>query len=866
MGWCPLCPGQVMPPLPDAQFTCPSCPHGLVCGPCAPGEPIPPNATAYVALGAPASCPACPNNSPTKAQVEVDHEFDKKQLPVDVDNAKKKAQQNGRNVTLHVNHHHKNGRPGSWTREVNITYTSDDTTTTTTTSGFNTSTSSSTTSDVTTSTTTTTDYSNAPAMDYDYMVIDYVSTTSTTTDGGHHHHRKRVELLPESGRERHYSHNKSGPPQSTTTPMPDNIRQKKIRVPGVPPGEPQPNNGVPVTVTDASPYINRETQLIGKRETYNMSGRTETTSDDPGVEVTTDLGLTPYQTSIVAAEVAKNPSIVQWCPLCAGQAPPPLLPFQYPCPVCPTGQVCGSCAPGPQADDPKVTMFLNIGSCPSCPAYDTKSDWQFKHAHSVAAQATHVTDAEKTAAKKHAKVTVHTHHHRHPYGPSETTETTTGRSTTDGFIPTESSTDSFDTTSAALVPPPPAVVLVATPPGSEPVVRILPGVLPPGAKKGNGGAIVLPPGELPTDVGGTPPANAVPVTLPNGKIVYELVQSPPSPGGNGKSPKHHGGNQPSTEEPYIMGRSPPFNFNPTDGGYLSPPYFGGSSTETGFVSPPGSNHQQNKKGQKSPPFIGPNGFQSPPFNYEPEPGYQSPPFYEPTENGFQSPPFNVHPTDGGVYPYNFQSPPYATGEKHESPKRYHVLPGPPGSPPIRVPVPTPSPGVLPPGAVKEPTIHYHYTPGPPGKPPVRVPLVPKPPSAGPPKTVPNTPFFSTTTTTTESSSEAAPWHPAPPASGYWCSICMDVAPPPLPNGVNVTCPPCPSGQVCPACPVGSVTATTARRSLLGLPSWLGGKAPQSGDVVNYVVGVGSTLPRSAGGATAYLSATPCVPCSGGRRA
>ena len=75
---------------------------------------------------------------------------------------------------------------------------------------------------------------------------------------------------------------------------------------------------------------------------------------------------------------------------------------------------------------------------------------------------------------------------------------------------------------------------------------------------------------------------------------------------------------------------------------------------------------------------------------------------------------------------------------------------------------------------------------------------------------------------------------------------------------------CPSGQVCPACPVGSVTATTARRSLLGLPSWLGGKAPQSGDVVNYVVGVGSTLPRSAGGATAYLSATPCVPCSGGR--
>ena len=862
-----------MPPLPEAQFTCPSCPHGFVCGPCAAGEPVSPNATAYLALGAPASCPACPDNSPTKAQVEVDHQFDKKQLPVDVKHAKTKAQQNGHNVTLHVNHHHDHGLPGQWTREVNITYTSDDTTTTTTTTG-NVTTSDSTTSDVTTSTTTTTDYSNAPAMDYDYMVFDYVTTTTTTTEtGGHHRHRKKVELLPESGRERHFGHNKSGPPQSSTTPMPGGIKQKKIRVPGVPPGEPQPNGGLTVTVTDASPYINRESQLISKRETYNMSGRTETTSDDPGVEVTTDLGLTPYQTSIVAAEVAKNPSIVQWCPLCAGQAPPPLLPFTYPCPVCPTGQVCGSCAPGPQADDPKVTMFLNIGSCPSCPAYDTKADWQFKHAHSVGAQATHVAAADKTAAKKHEKVTVYTHHHRHPYGPSETTETTTGRSTTDAYVPTESSTDSFDTTTAAIIPPPPAVVLVATPPGSAPVVRILPGVLPPGAKKGGGGAIVLPPGDVPTDVGGVPPAIAVPVTLPDGKVVYELEQSPPSPnggGGGGKPPKQHGGgggNQsPPFSEPTENGwQSPPWSSTPTDGGWQSPPfnYQGGGSTEFGFESPPftPSGKQPTTKGHKSPPF---NGYQSPPFGgYQSPPfgGYQSPPFSEPTENGWQSPPWSSTPTDGGVY----SSPPYATGEKvvhHAPPKHFRDVPGPPGSPPIRVPVPTPSPGVLPPGAVKEPTKHYRFVSGPPGKPPVRVPVVEKPPSAGPPKTVPNTPFFSTTTTTTEISSETAPWHPAPPANGYWCSICIDVAPPPLPDNADVTCPACPNGQVCPACPVGSVSS--ARRSLLALPTWLGGKAPANGDVVNYVVGVGSTLPRNVGGPTVDLSATPCVPCGSGR--
>ena len=82
----------------------------------------------------------------------------------------------------------------------------------------------------------------------------------------------------------------------------------------------------------------------------------------------------------------KNPGIVQWCPLCAGQAPPPLLPIEYPCPACPADQVCGSCAPGPQANDPDTTMYLNVGSCPACPAHDTRADWRYKHGNTVKAR------------------------------------------------------------------------------------------------------------------------------------------------------------------------------------------------------------------------------------------------------------------------------------------------------------------------------------------------------------------------------------------------------------------------------------------------------------------------------------------------
>jgi len=260
-----------MPPLPPVAFTCPDCPKGTVCGPCAPGDAIAPDAETYIAVGAPASCPAtCPHGSPTKAQLAAVHGSDKRQLPVDLGNAAKLSRQNDRNVTVHVKHHHKGARPGAWTGEVNVTFTSDEPAGTPT---ANVSTSSSSTSEVSTTTTTTTTTSSTDySLDYDYLVYDYVSSTTTTTEtGGKHHTKKKVPLLAEAGKQRQHKH-ESGPPHSTTTKLPDGVTQKKMRVPGVPPGQPKPIiDDADVTPTDASPYIKSETQLI--KDGVNMSGR-----------------------------------------------------------------------------------------------------------------------------------------------------------------------------------------------------------------------------------------------------------------------------------------------------------------------------------------------------------------------------------------------------------------------------------------------------------------------------------------------------------------------------------------------------------------------------------------------------------------
>lgn len=495
------------------------------------------------------------------------------------------------------------------------------------------------------------------------------------------------------------------------------------------------------------------------------------------------MGLTPNDIAIIAGDVQKNPSVVQWCPVCAGQTPPPLLPFAYPCPSCPADEVCGSCAPGASNEDPSITMFLNIGTCPACAAGDTKSDLHQLHAHSTQTHVTHNKNARKEAKQRHANVTIKTVHHRHPGQPSETTDTTYhtygpnmtssevsdyGSSSSD-FVPTESSTDSFDTTSVVIrvpsppPPPPPALTVVRTAPGSVPVVRITPGASL-GTTNETNGAILLP-----SDVDVPTTTHVKEETLPDGKVVYVVERVPPPP--------HH---------------SPPWKYSPKS-------------------HPPPPPH--NVWGQ------------APPEAHIPEKGY-TPKSHPPPHSNF----------------------------------KYH------GPPPGQVPTEQ-APLTSSPPTVVGPAKHFKYVPGPAGTPPVREAISTV---SRVKQTQAGTPYWSTTTTTSESTSDAA-WHATPPATvGYWCSICLEKAPPVLAANSGIACPPCPNGQICTACPAGTVPSVARRsRALQGLPTWLGGKAaPKSsdsdaaagGDVSNYVVGLTSTLPRNIGGPTAYLSATPCQMC------
>lgn len=483
-------------------------------------------------------------------------------------------------------------------------------------------------------------------------------------------------------------------------------------------------------------------------------------------------------------------------------------------------------------------MFLNIGTCPSCPNGDTRANMHYKHSLVTKDNQTHVAKAHKHAKHVGANVTINVHHHLHPHQPSESTDiihyivdpiggSTTEQPTTstENFKPTDSSTTTTtDSTGVVFVSPPPppappALTFITAPPGETPVVHIVPGELPPGTKRGGGGAIVLPPGVLPP--GELPPASDAPtvrvITEPNGTVHYVIEPAPASD----KNKKDHGG------EPGFS--SPPFNGG--GGGYegfSSPPWGGsGSDFEPMFGSPPmGGGGIYYSPGM--PPSKGGKPVKRTPGMPGPEPGFSSPPF-----------------TGGGGIYYSPGMPPSKGGK--------------PTKPTPGTPVPEPTPGV--PGGEVVPVVpppkKFHYVPGPAGMPPIRVPILPSPPKPGP---EPNTPFWSTTTTTTESTADAK-WHdspPTPPTEGRWCSICMDKAPPALPDGVTFTCPACPTGNVCGACPTGSVAS---RRSLLAVPSWLGGKSA-GGDVTNYVVGVQSTLPRNAGGATMYLSADACTPCDG----
>lgn len=388
-------------------------------------------------------------------------------------------------------------------------------------------------------------------------------------------------------------------------------------------------------------------------------------------------------------------------------------------------------------------MFLNIGTCPSCPAHDTKADWHSKHNGTVRSHATHQHNAEKISTGNHKKVVVKTKHHHHPGTDNVTTTTTTSTDLPFGkpivrdypIIKTSSSTETFHTSTESVASPPPphpALQILGAPPDGITVVKVTPDS---GLTPAPGGALKLAPGE-----GGNAPATTVTVvTLPNGTVIYEL------PAG-------------------------------------------------------GHNH----------------------YKYTPK----------------SHPPPHVH------------TPPHA----HPPPRAYHYVPNSsPGMPPRRVPIVQTPVQVETPNGGETPVTGPHAA-----------------------AQFANTAYWSTTTTTTDTATagaQASNFHPAPPSSGRWCSICLDKAPPVLPVSANISCPRCPEGEICGACPAGSYVGAGRRsRSLLGLslPTWLGGKPAAAsdeagGDISNYVVGVTSTLPRNVGGPTMYLSATSCTPCTSSSR-
>ena len=230
----------------------------------------------YIALGAPQSCPACPNGEPDKSVIVNEHDNDVQQIPSDMGDAATLAQQRHRNVTVHLKRHHKPHQKGEWVGEYNHTFTSDSSYSPggldlVTSEGLSS-------SEATTSTTTTTDYSSGGPVDYDYAVVDYVYSTTTSESGGHHQHKHKVPLLPVIGKsQRQHKGPGSGPPHTTVSQMPGgpgvHIVEKKTRLPGVPPGEPQPLPDDQVTVTDAAPSLNDMNTIITNGGPY-PSGKT----------------------------------------------------------------------------------------------------------------------------------------------------------------------------------------------------------------------------------------------------------------------------------------------------------------------------------------------------------------------------------------------------------------------------------------------------------------------------------------------------------------------------------------------------------------------------------------------------------------
>ena len=279
-------------------------------------------------------------------------------------NAAGNAQQNGENVTVHVKHHHwGHGHKGAVTVN-NITFNPDvpynpGRVPSSTDQGL-------TTSSSTTSTSTTSTSTEAP---YDYVVSDIEYTSTTTEHGAVHPHQKRVVpvgVIVGTKTKKSHSHGPhAGSPPVNAAPGEQPGHQVVTRVlPGavlpLPAVNPRAGtvNGVTYTpAQQAAAVASYHHGLVNFWAGEPFPG-TGTSSENPGVPVATDDGLTPAQQAGLELYVKANPASVRWCPLCAGQAPPPVPPVQLPCPTCPADQVCGSCLAGPQPANDAVTMCV----------------------------------------------------------------------------------------------------------------------------------------------------------------------------------------------------------------------------------------------------------------------------------------------------------------------------------------------------------------------------------------------------------------------------------------------------------------------------------------------------------------------------
>jgi hypothetical protein len=110
-------------------------------------------------------------------------------LPAKLMNAQLNAQQNDHNVSVHVKRHHRPGRPGAFTVQVNETFGAN--------TKFNPSHSPevSTSEESSSSTTSTSTTTSSTEADYDYIEYDVSYDTTTTTGGAKNkHHQKHISI------------------------------------------------------------------------------------------------------------------------------------------------------------------------------------------------------------------------------------------------------------------------------------------------------------------------------------------------------------------------------------------------------------------------------------------------------------------------------------------------------------------------------------------------------------------------------------------------------------------------------------------------------------------------------------------------